>query len=73
MVQATQTCQLLGAAIGPQTPVAQGLLQLGVAGLAEFFKPCMQALAHFPSGFFGKGNGQQFMRLRTLEQGAQHA
>ena len=73
LVQATQTGKLLGADIGPQAPVAQGLQQLRITGLAEFLDPCGQALAHLTSGFFGKSNGQQFMRLRTFEQCAQHA
>ena len=72
-VQATQAGQIVGRGGRAQAALGQRVAQLRVIGAAEFFQPLQQARTHLASGFFGEGDGQNFVRLRAFQQGAQHA
>ena len=72
-VQAAQAGQIVRCGSRAQATLGQRLAQLRVIGSAEFFQPLQQARTHLASGFFGKGDGQNFVRLGAFQQGAQHA
>ena len=72
-VQTTQAGQIVGRGSCAQAALGQRVAQLRVIGTAEFFQPLQQARTHLASGFFGEGDGQNFVRLRAFQQGAQHA
>ena len=90
-VQASQLAAQLGAGLGAflagNAAHDEFLAQRFVVGAGEFFQPLVEALAHFASGFFGEGDGEDFMRahqlagravgvigrVRTVEQGAHDA
>ena len=72
-MQAAQAGQIVGRGSRAQAALGQRVAQLRVIGAAAFFQPLQQARAHLASGFFGEGDGQNFVRLRAFQKGAQHA